>query len=324
MKCQSNPIDLSIRVILQLFGLITISCGIAGAQTGILLREGVIIDEVKGEVYMTTPDVRVQAVSVRDGASLWISDGLFKPLALINGRLISQSAGRSNEFSMVELDVNEKGSSKNRYSIDLPEVVQINLRKKPGVEFEIRSRVLDNRVYFSWNYRTKPMRGILDEETMRSDSEPEQRGAFMLNPVSRRLTVIDRQQLPPGVDGRPIVLGPEERLDNVKGVQFVSANEKHLLVSTRVADDSIFNNHRWEIYDRNSAAKVGEVMDYRSYAPFCVVNNVIVYEAGPYIRRVGKEFSEVPLVIVAYDFQRRSQLWEFPILDTVDRGPFPP
>lgn len=302
----------------------------AGAQppstTGIVLREGVVIDPNRKEMYCTTPDNRVEAVSLKTGESLWRSNANFKPMAISDGTLIclGSTAGSQNDLIIAGLDLAQKGNIKTRYTSRLPEQVKIDFRQTANSAFTIEARIFEGEPYIAWKYFYKPERGILEEDTSAAGGVTEQSGAFKVDRVSGRLSGIDKAQQARIFISKAIVAAPGTGIPEVKAQQFLSKDEKHILAASKTADNAEFNNYRWDIYDKASGNKTGQIQDYRSYAPFYVDDNIIFYEVGPYIRVESGEEREVPLQIVAVDLRTGKELWSKRILDTIYRGPSPP
>ena len=122
---------------------------------------------------------------------------------------------------------------------------------------------------------------------------------------------------------RSVDVSAEAQVGSVTGQQFLSADGRHVLVSERVADDSVWEKYQWTVYERGSNRRLGALRDYRSHAPFVVVGSSIIYETGPFERRTEQGLISEPLRIRTVALGRGNQLWSRPIRDTTYRGPFP-
>ena len=125
------------------------------------------------------------------------------------------------------------------------------------------------------------------------------------------------------VTPRPADARQAERLASVSGVQFVSADGRHILSSQRVSDDRTWDKYQWTVFERATGKPVGLLRDYRSHAPFVVVDAQIVYEVGPYVRRTAGGLVEQPLQIRAVSLATGNEQWSRPVRDTTYRGPLP-
>jgi len=117
---------------------------------------------------------------------------------------------------------------------------------------------------------------------------------------------------------------PTAALPGVPEPQFVSADGRHILSSQRVADDPEWDKYLWTIYDHQTGQRVGELRTHVRYAPFFVTGSHVVYQAGPYARRVNGRIIEEPLQIRAIDLSTGQRLWSHPVRDITDQGPLPP
>lgn len=324
---QSFPFSFSyILLLLTLIGCKTTSTGQNTENTGILLRDGVVIDQSRNELYITRPDNKVEALSLTTGQSIWVSNEKLKPLISTNGILVCQSKSESsqNELGIVDLDITQKGEVKSRNTIPLPKNTKTDFQHNVNSTFNIMAKVINGETYISWDYRYMPLRGVKDKQDSIGTAIIEQTGLLNLNKNSRKLDVISKEKIPQNLFQQSILLDTKDRLLSVKNQQFVSKNQQHILSSEKTADDLEFNNYRWEIYENASKKKIGTIQDYRSYAPFCVVGNTIFYEIGPYIRAIKGEPVEIPLKLIAVDLVSGKELWSREIFDSIFRGTTPP
>ena len=291
-----------------------------------LLREGVVVNDPAKEVYITTPQNFVQAVSVVTGESLWTSVREAKPLAVVNGKLICQafSTGRENNLIIIQLDLRRKGAGISENSTRLPDNVKASFRQQLNASFTLFPKLVNGTIYLLWEYTYQPLRGLQTKDSAGKDDTAFTRrsGAFRVDGNTGRITAISNKQIPAAASPRSILLDQKEV--GAAKRRFVSADGKHFMTSTKIAGDSLFNNYRWEVYDRASGNKKGELMDYRSYAPFYVSNMIIVYGTGPYAIAEKNEMRQVPLQLTAVDLGRGNKIWSKEILDPVYRGPLPP
>jgi len=294
-------------------------------QTNIPLREGVVIDKARNAIYLLSPNTKLQAVSIASGEILWTSTDSLKPLALVNGQLLAQAINTSNELVITQIDVTQKGRQLNRNSVTLPLNTKADFRPSGNHAFKTYSRVVDGQPYILWEFHQIPLRGMPDEDSVGKDiGALSQSGIIRVETTTGRLSTADKATLPQSQLNKSIKLDNSQGIANNAEQQFLSTDENHILTSRRVAGNEEFNNYIWEIFLRSSRTKLGDLRDYRSFAPFYVTGTTIIYEIGPYSRVVNGEVVEVPLQLIAVDLSNGRELWRRPIFDTINRLSPPP
>jgi|GEM_PF-5257770 len=298
----------------------SISTHFTSAQNSLMFREGVVIDVKNQLVYFQDADQKVQARSIDNGKLLWVTNQSAKPLALAEGQLICQS-GSSFNTNKLELINLKEGEETFGFGYELPRNVKVNIGQTLNSNFNIKSHYQKGQLYFSWKYEHINRKGIYDP----ANTKPTyQKGAFSLELGSDSPNEISIEDLPRILAGRSIVPNKENSIPKQEGFQFLSKDDNHVLVSLKVANDATFEAYNWSLYSVNGK-KIGEIRDYRSYAPFYVTpSNVLIYEVGPYLRNVKGKMIETPLQLVAIDLISGKKLWDTPIFDPVYRGPTPP
>ena len=296
------------------------------------LRDGVIIDTGSNLAYLMNTKGGIDAIELAKGTNVWSTDLAAKPLALIGNLLICQAEPQRlpNELKIVALNVFERLQPVFNDSINLPDGVQVSIDQMINSWFMTYARVYDGDVLVSWEYSFHAIKGEASLDSI-PDSQPSLtptselprtiKGTVRIDISSRTVISVKAEEVPIGLVRRPPDLDERERLSGVKGQQFIAADSGHVLNSERVADDRVWNKHRWTIYDRSSSKQIAEIRNYQSYAPFVILGSKIIYESNPYFRRgLGHE----PLKIRAVDLQTGQELWGWDIRDTAYRGPYFP
>jgi hypothetical protein len=119
-------------------------------------------------------------------------------------------------------------------------------------------------------------------------------------------------------------LKPDAALPGVPQPQFLSADGRHVLSSTRIANDPDWDKYLWTVFERESGRRVGELRVHLRFVPFVVVGTRVVFETLPYERREGSELQQEPLQLRAADLSTGTQVWRQPVRDPVDRQSPPP
>jgi len=128
---------------------------------------------------------------------------------------------------------------------------------------------------------------------------------------------------PVGLDAAAAAVPAEAPLRGIPQPQFLSADQRHVMSSLRVAG-SDWDKYRWTIYRREDGQEVGSLRTFVRYAPFFVTDTGIVFLAPPHARRIGGELVEETLQLRAVDLGTGDSLWSQPVRDTTDREPRPP
>jgi outer membrane protein assembly factor BamB len=294
--------------------------------TGMPLREGVVIDKTRNTAYVLGADKKLKAVSLTTGEVQWTSPDSLKPLTMSNGRLLAQAVNARNELVISQLEVGQRARQLTRNSIALPGNVKADFRPSVSSAFKTYTRLINGETYILWEYHQAPLRGMPepDDSTETVAQDLSQSGIIRVDRTSGRLSSTQKSSLPQGQLNKNIKVNRTEEGVNAAEQQFLSSDENHILTSKRIAGNEEFFNYVWEISNRASGAKVGELRDYRSFAPFYVTGTTIIYEIGPYSRVVNGALQEVPLHLVAVNLTNGRELWRTPIFDAVNRLSPPP
>jgi hypothetical protein len=304
-----------------------------------------------------SPQGGIVALDLVQGRQLWRSDAAAKPLAIADALLVGQAepAGRTSELRIVALHTREHGAPVTESVVALPPGVQPMVDQAKNRSFTARAQPLAGDAAVSWEYVERPLRGVArgavevlpgeapptgsavpGAEAIAPMSEPRgeatiARGTFRINLTDGRVTEMETPQLatvatvapaPPSAPASH--LGPEALLPGVPEPQFLSADGRHVLSSQRIAADPTWEKYLWALYDRNSGERLGEFRTHVRYAPFFVTGSSVVYETGPYARRLGASIEEAPLQLQAADLSTGRPLWSAPVRDITDRRPPPP
>lgn len=298
--------------------------GLAQTKKGITLREGVIIDKEQGQVLLIAPDQQLNVVSIKTGATLLESPDKLKPLALINGKLLGQSANDSsnqNNFLLKTIDLKSQGNTIAKDSVFLPDFVDVDLVSTSNSLFSTYSKWMGSDLYILWRYeQKKPLRGI--RTTREEGFSGRETGVIKLSAGFAKPMLLDTDQLPNGLE-QSILASASEQLRGVSLTQYVSADREHIMTSEKVGTDTSFFKYLWKFYEKNGHY-LGQILDYRSYAPFSIIGDTLIYEVGPYVHRSAAGTEAVLLHIAAMKLVNQQQLWKREILDNTNSKSVPP
>ena len=317
----------------------------AASEGTVLLRTGVIVAPEREAVYTMAPSGEVESIHLTQGGLRWRSDSASQPLALHGNLLVSIDPAESSEHSaqVVVLDVESRGRAAVRVPLDLPALAWRQIDDGLGSSLHTEADASGGQITVRWESARQQIYGAaalaVANSNTRNPGVPEierVRGALRLDLASGAAFPLGQGPLaPPLAPERPRILEGSGRLTGLpdKGIQFLSADGQHVLTSTRIADERVWDRYRWRIYERATGAVVGMMHAHRSHADFMISDGTLLYVTLPALRRLPEDkrsgsssnvWSEAPLGLRAVDLVSGAELWTRPIRDTRYYGPFPP
>ena len=317
------------------------------------LRPGVVVSLDKNEAYVMKPEGGIAAVNLAQGNELWRSSEAAKPLTVSGDLLISQAEPKAGERALriVTLNTSEDGRPEVQQSIELPKGVNAMIGETPNRSFKAVARVVTGKAAVAWEYAERPLRGMrMGQEVLPDESAPvpgrdepghrgalegekeEEGGEMEVTNGSFRLDLksgeVSAKRLGSNVTERRALRAaqsaPPASVAGVPEPQFRSADGRHVMNPERVADDTAWDKYVWTVYDAGSGERVGQAKSHVRYAPFFVVDKLLVTVSGPELRQTDQGAVEEPLQIKALDLSTGQVAWTQPIRDTVNRLPPPP
>ena len=295
------------------------SAAFAQAPTSFELRPGLVIDPASATAFLMQPAGGIEAIDLGQGAPRWSTTEAGRPLAVVGDRLVAQVERQApGPLGLVALDTGS-GASRLTREVELPAGVIPGVVEGLGVSFVGQGAVQGGGVEIAWTYTRKSVGAIPDE--MRPNAKAEtMSGAAWLDPVSG---TVEPRPTPTKAAPAAIQLDGTARLGGVTARQFRSVDGRHVLASESIADGRTWNRYRWTVYTA-SGDRLGTLEAPVSYAPFAVVDALLLYEGGASARRVGGEMVEEPLRLVAVALPGGVVQWTRELRETAYSGPFPP
>jgi hypothetical protein len=307
----------------------------AASDGGVALLDGVVIAPQQGIAYVMRPGGGIDAVNLASGAVRWRSKSAAKPLALAGDRLVAQADSRgANSLNLVVLDP-RNGAARDSVRIPLPEGVVATVVDTPAASFRVRADAAASKVVVSWEATKSagPLQGYLPAE----NEGPESASKALAPSVFSGGAVVDLaaasptvKAMPEGADSGARARAALAELEtplvaSVEGRQWLSADERHVLVSEQVHGTGFtLNQHRWTVYERESGARLGSVLAMVSAMPFVVVGSTL-YHVAPAHGLVQKgRFVQQPAALRAVNLKTGRESWKSSVRETDFRGPFPP
>ncbi len=328
------------------------------------LSPGVIVDPERREAYLMSPQGGIDAVDLGEGTPVWHSGEADKPLTVADTLLIGQAEapGPDNALRIVTLDTSRGGEQVSEAVVHLPPGVQPMIAPSLNRSFTASARAEPEGAVVSWEFVDQPARGVAEGpmEVLPGEAPPAAsaatppvtglgaipagamdtaepggeatvvRGAARVDPRSGTVT---EEPVTPAPGAPPVAAGdsapasdlaPDAALPGVPQPQFLSADGRHVLSSTRTANDPVWDKYLWTIFERDSGRRAGELRMHLRYVPFLIAGTRIVFQTPPNVQRQGDSLLEEPLLLRAVDLSTGTPVWSQPVRDTVDREPPPP
>jgi outer membrane protein assembly factor BamB len=314
---------------------------------------GVVIDRAGNRAYVMSPKGGMDAIALDQGRPIWSTKAATKPLDAAEGRVFAQAEPPdANVLPLVAIDA-ANGQPKHSRNVELKPGVRPSVFETPGPHgrFVARAKATGNpdEVIFAYHFTPPPVRGIPADADQRllgglrpknarpapgKAPAPAQAAlapnsdAFRINLASgetRRLEGAAAAVPPPAYATTTVVrLAGPERVRNVEGTQYLSADGRHVLVSQATGDDADRDKYTLSIHDRDTGNLVGRFKSHVPVLPFFVDGSRVIVETRPYERQTGAGVESQPRSLRAIDLNSGRELWSQPIRDSLYRGPTPP
>lgn len=298
------------------------------------LVPGVVVDAAKGQIYSMDVNGGIKAVDVKTGQVVWNTKDASRPLGFAGDRLIGQMEHLTpnNALEVANLDP-QTGKAISSASAALPAQVAPSAASSLKGDFAAFANSLPNGdAVISWQYVQRTPRALPPgtKPTLppaggtaplpTSDAGRFLRGAFRLDETTGVLQAMSAAAAP---SASPELTSPQSSGD-AQNRQFLSADGRHYLVSTRNAGNSDTQRYTLTVYDRQTGAHIGAFQSPVAAVPFYVTDSKAVYELSPSARRTPQGVVEQPRTIRAVDLATGNEIWATPVRDSTYRGPVPP
>lgn len=287
------------------------------------LTPGVLVDATAGRAIVADAAGFAQAVSLADGAPLWVSSEVAYPLLELPGRLLALGRIDSKGIGLLLLLDPSTGALLDRIAFDVPEHVAATVMPRPKATFTVQAQPTAQGARVYWREVAAPLRGAYYGDG--SDEPRITEGAFDLVLDAARSLAIPLLDAPAPPAGPTPDLAPAERLSTLGERQFRGLGDASAMSSAPVADPVFGTRWQWSVQARGAEAAIaGPALPY-AYLPFAVLGERLVYRTEPAAWRAadGSETGHGAR-LVAWDLARGGERWHVDVLDPVYRGPVPP
>ena len=327
-----------------LLGTLLVCSSVATAQPrpsasdSVEVYRGVVAAASRGEVFVMMPEGGIVAFDLENGSKRWQTSAGDLPMALSGSTLLALKE-QPEGLSLTTIDLERQGRSRSFEMIDA-DTLWNRLDDGLGTSLEAEVIVQGRTVDLLWQASKNTVRGAsyqlppapgttrANHQASEISSARRQRGGLRIDLDSGIIASFGASLALPSPPPAPQrILEGADRLPNApsKGFQLLSADGRHVLTSARIADERIWENQVWTIYERRSGRVVGQLPARRSHAEFLVSGSTIIFVTQPFVRRTaGDHWDEQPLSLRARRLSDGTDLWSTAIRDTRYYGPFPP
>lgn len=290
-----------------------------------LLRDGVVLDAERGSLYAMRPGGGVMAIRLVDGELLWESGAGARPLALAGATLLvaGEGAEEATTLELTLLDAANRGRLLARVETPLDAPARTLAEDGLGTRFRVHAAVEADRAVVVWQAVRQEVRGALLVEDEAAVPAVEERLGGLAVDLARP------QAVPLEVAAFPDLRFVREAAAGAgppgPGPLYLSADDRHLATSERVARDPEWNQYRWTVRETATGRTVGTFDHPVAIAPFVVAGSTLVLETRPFQRREPSGLSvQEPLALRGIDLATGRELWKRAIRDVAYYGPYPP
>lgn len=289
---------------------------------GIELRPGILVDADRGRVFSANADGHLEAIDTTTGELLFVlDDEAYKPLALSGDRLlVARRPSQPGNLPLALFDASN-GRLLRQQRVELPAEVMALLVDGLGSSFRIETTAggTSGQLELRWHFEHQRISGAAIAKKV---PKVEQRGKVRVSPdgmIMARALPADEPVQPPD----PVLLDTDQRVKGLAERQFRSVDDAFVLTSKRGKGVSGPERYRWQVYSREGQ-RVGQIAAPTAYAPFTVIDALVLHTVEPSARRIDGEMVDFPAMLRAVDALTGVVQWQRPIRDITYRGPFPP
>lgn len=315
------------RRMLALCGIALAAPCVASEPSGaFLLSPGVVADAQARVAYAADPEGRIQAIDLKSGKSLWLSDLRGLPLALTEaGKLLVLDHAAPSDAGKLVLLNGSDGKPGKTVNFRVPEGVSASANPQPQRRFTVVAQAQPAGVRLYWEYQDWPLQGAMLAEEGVEPPEPNLfRGVVDIDPEAALATPVALDEAGP-LPQRIPNLSAAERIASVSAPQFRAADQQHVLASSPVSDPLFGTAYRWSVHAWGEAESLGSVQSPHATAPFFIDGNTLVARVEPYAYRLPSgQYQVYASRLAGFDLKSGATRWSVDVQDLNYRGPLPP
>lgn len=285
------------------------------------LRTGILYDQTTQSVVTMLPDGGVAAIDIQSGENRWLSAAADKPLAIVDGQLISQKQSpKPQELTLVFQNLNT-GDALNNVNLAMPSGVAPTVVDGAAHQFNLQWSHSAPSNQLQWTFRGGAAQGIAPAEAFTnrsaSFSDGGQSGLIDLDLNARTASLNSRSITE--VNARVVI--EKQLLTDIPGRQFISQNGQHILVSNRIDSDTKLS-YQWQLFDRSGQLLMQKVSAH-SYAPFLVAGDQLLIIEPATGQVINGELHRNPPNLKAINLSSGQDSWSTSVRPIAYFGPMP-
>ena len=284
-----------------------------------------------GLAFVMRPGGGIEALDLASGDVRWRSEKAGRPLAVVDGRLVAQAEpGGAGSLALVVLET-RNGTERSSTRVPIEQSVTASVADNAGGSFRAWADASGSQLAVRWQHSTLSStggaQGYLPAATEgQAPSIGGGEASFTVAGASLQLEQVN--SLRPTAEqavGRPALEEVSVAAVRSSGRQLLSADGRHVLISERIPSAEFRIDHnRWNVFDRETGAKVASFRSVISAAPFVVVGRTLYYTSPAHVDRRGERLVHRGAMLRAVELGSGNELWAKTVRDSSFRGPFPP
>jgi len=312
-------------------------------EDGALLADQVVFDRSSSTLYLAAPD-GLTARRLGDGERLWLNPDGGRPLGL-SGDALVVLAGSGDQVHYLDPD---DGRLLDAIELDWPEGVQGLIEDRPNQQFRARLYADGSGDVLVWSYQRRELRGApavagINRDLNRPAISADQpgaataaqsdsgdaaivvslQGALSLSRGRARATPLADEVL----EQLPAAVAVELSEAQVpgEGRQFLSTDQRHVLVSAMVEDVDAWLRHRWTVFEAGAGARLGAVDQFFAYGPFVVAEERLAVIVPPHgLLDDDQQWQEHGQGLEVRRLDTGQLVWRNELREIIYRGILPP
>lgn len=287
------------------------------AAAGVSLGTGVVVDPEQRLAWIAAPEGRIAAVDLTDGQIRWNGPALGHPLARLDpGLLVALQPEAPGVWPLAWVDP-QTGAVGERFEASLPADVLASLEPLPNQRFEVHVQAVEGGVALHWFSQRWPLRGAKLED---DEGVTLREGVIRVDAARSRAVASDTTPTRPRID-----LDASVRIVGLDAIQLRSADDRHLMQRTPIADAQWGQRWVWQVHTRSNGSKLAEVTLPEAAAPWLVDGTRLLWVARPAVLVDAEGAAlEQPARLVAVNLADADEVWSVALRDPVFRGSTPP
>lgn len=288
------------------------------------LQPGIVVNKSEATVFLMQPQGGIVAINADSGVSLWVSRAADRPLVIRDNQLLAQANANTTGVIPLRYLDQQSGALIDSADVIVTETIMASVSDGLGQSFSIDTTVSNA---LSWSFEQQVAKGTSPSiEELLTSQDIEGVALNAINEVgSIDLSVTqlsDLVSVPGAFASQPIdVL--TNRIPNVEGRQFLSADGAHILVSRPNDLSNVQARYQWTIFT-STGERLGTFNTVSAYSAFVVINSNAIFSTPEVSFQTSTgDIQNIPFSVRAVSLESNQQIWQTSVRDTRYQGPLP-